>query len=476
MGYLRPVLRISGMAVMLVSTYELGHQPVHIASPAAALRAAGIETVCVDLSVEELDIDSVKAIDAIAFSVPMHTAMRLAVGAARKVKELRPDLPIAFYGLYADVGSELNHGSVVDAIFCGEYEAPMVDWALGSTEPGPVMVSLGKSEFLVPDRRGLPPLETYARLEHQGEARIAAAVEASHGCRHRCKHCPIPAVYDGRLRVVGHDVVLGDIAQVVALGAQHVTFTDADFLNAPAYSLGLLREAHASYPELTFDVTVKVEHILEHRDLWPEMARLGVLFTVSAFETVDDRTLEILAKGHTVSDMSEAVDVMNDAGIHLRPTWLPFVPWTTPQDIASIVRFLDAHDLAPSVDPVQMAIKLLVPEGSLLLSQPEMARHLRHFDAAGLTWVWEFASPETELLQKELDQIAAAASDCKEDTHTTLSAMRRVISSSARVDLGDQPPFDKPVPRLSESWFCCAEPTVGQASVIDSIAIGKRPR
>ncbi len=464
------------MAVLLVSTYELGHQPIHLASPAAALKAAGVETFCLDLSVDGFDPSILDAVDAVAFSVPMHTAMRLAVGAATRVRELRPGLEIAFYGLYADVGKERNLGPVTDVIFCGEYEQALVAWATGQGRVDqPVVVNLGKTEFLVPDRSGLPGLDRYARLEHDGRARLAAAVEASHGCRHRCRHCPIPAVYDGRMRIVGQATVLGDIDQLASMGAEHITFSDPDFLNAPAYSMGLLRAAHAAHPELTFDVTVKVEHILDHRELWPEMAELGVLFVVSAFESVDDTTLQILDKGHTVEDMSEAVAVIRDAGVHLRPTWLPFLPWTTPDDVAGIFRFLASEGLSASVDPVQMAIKVLIPEGSLLVERPEMMPHLTHFDPEALTWRWKFESPEADRLQKELDRIAADASDCQQDTHTTLLEMWETASSLTGQDLGALTQSQVQVPRLSESWFCCAEPTVGQATAVGSIVMGRRP-
>ena len=227
-------------------------------------------------------------------------------------------------------------------------------------------------------------------LEWAGEARLAAAVEATHGCRHRCRHCPIPVLYDGRLRVVGVEPVLADIASLAADGVQHVTFADPDFFNAPRYSLDILREAHAAHPALTFDVTVKVEHILAHRDLWPEVAELGVLFVTSAFESVDESTLAILDKGHTVSDMREAVTVAGAAGIHLRPTWLPFLPWTRPDDIADLVRFLDQEQLWAVTDPVQLSIKLLLPEGSLLEAHPAITPHLIRYDAPSLTWALGF--------------------------------------------------------------------------------------
>lgn len=462
------------MRILLVSTYELGHQPIHLASPAAALTRDGHDVVCIDLSVEDADFSVLDGVDAIAFSVPMHTAMRLAITTASSIREVRPAIPIAFYGLYADVGRERTLGTVTDAIFCGEYEPSLRSWvaSLNGAEQSPlVQIHLGKSDFVVPKRDLLPGLGEYARLEYDGQTRLVGAVEASHGCRHRCRHCPIPAVYDGRLRVLGEDLVVADIAQLVAEGAEHITFADADFLNAPAYSLSVLRHSHQDFPDLTYDVTVKVEHIINHRDLWEEMASLGVLFVISAFESVDDRTLEILEKGHTVRDMTEAVEILRDAGIYSRPTWLPFLPWTKPGEIAELFQFLDTNDLAGAIDPVQLAIRVLIPEGSLLADHPAMKPHLRSFDPEALTWVWEFEDAGSALLQKELDRIAAEASDCKEDAGDTLSVMRSIVSDISGVHLGKQTPVGS-VPRLSESWFCCAEPTVGQATVVSGISFG----
>lgn len=462
------------MRILLVSTYELGHQPIHLASPAAALTRDGHEVGCIDLSVEDADFSVLDEIDAIAFSVPMHTAMRLAITTASRIREARPEIPIAFYGLYADVGRERTLGTITDAIFCGEYEPSLRSWVSSLIGPAPsplVQIHLGKSDFEVPKRDLLPGLDEYARLEYEGQARLVGAVEASHGCRHRCRHCPIPAVYDGRLRVLGEELVVADIAQLVAAGAEHITFADADFLNAPAYSLSVLRRSHQDFPDLTYDVTVKVEHIINHRDLWEEMASLNVLFVISAFESVDDRTLEILDKGHTVRDMTEAVGVLRESGIYLRPTWLPFLPWTKPAEIAGLFQFLDTNDLAGAIDPVQLAIRVLIPEGSLLVDHPAMKPHLSHFDPEALTWAWEFEDIESARLHKELDRIAAEASDCKEDAGDTLTAMRSIISDISGIELGEQKTVGM-VPRLSESWFCCAEPTVGQATAISGISFG----
>ncbi len=466
------------MRLLLVSTYELGHQPVHLALPAAELSATGIEVELLDLSIAPFDVAVLEGVDAVAFSVPMHTAMRLAIEVASMVRMARPELPIAFYGLYAAVGRDGTVGRVADLLISGEYLPALKAWAgaisNGGEPPQGVVLGLDRPTSIVPDRTTLPSNDGYARLEWEGEARVAAAVEASHGCRHRCRHCPIPVVYDGRIRLAGLEPVLADIANLVADGVEHVTFADPDFFNAPRYSTDILHAAHDAYPDLTFDVTVKVEHILAHSSVWPELSRLGLLFVVSAFESVDERTLHILDKGHTVEDMTGAVRVLRESSVHVRPTWLPFLPWTHPDHLVGMVEFIDSHQLWSAMDPVQMAIKLLIPEGSLLEEHPAVTPFLRSYDPMTLTWAWEFEHAASELMHKELDAIAAEGSDCGAEAAETLGLMRVAIARGAGVDLGPMPGLGEPTPRLTESWFCCAEPTAGQA-IAAGLSIGRVP-
>src|SRR3989440_1991343 len=319
------------MRLLLVSTYELGHQPLHVASPAAALRRAGHDVRCVDRSVERWDRAAVDWAEAVAFSVPMHTAMRLAMRAAQAVRRARPGLPICFYGLYAPVSRDLTLGRLADRLIAGEYEPALVAWA--SSGAGGETTDLGRHGFDVPARDLLPPLQTYAHLALGGEERLVGYVEASHGCVHKCRHCPVPVVYDGRIRVVPEDVVLADVEQLVAMGARHITFGDPDFLNGRKHSLSVVRAMHERFPDLTFDCTTKVEHILEFAGVWPELARDGCLFVTSALECMNDAILARLDKGHTRADAANAVALLREHGVELRPSFLPFTPWTTGQDL-----------------------------------------------------------------------------------------------------------------------------------------------
>jgi radical SAM superfamily enzyme YgiQ (UPF0313 family) len=424
--------------VLLVSTYELGHQPLHVASPAAALRAAGHEVRCLDLSVEQWRAADVDWAERVAFSVPMHTAMRLAVRAAEAVRQVRPALPICFYGLYAPVSRDRTLGRVADRLIAGEYEPALVRWASGAgdAEPEP-LIQLGRGSFELPARDLLPPLEHYAHLALGGEERLVGYVEASHGCVHMCRHCPIPSVYDGRIRIVAADTVLADIEQLVAMGARHITFGDPDFLNGRKHSLAIVRAMHDRFPELTFDCTTKVEHVLEFAHLWPELAACGCLFVVTAVEILNDEILARLDKGHTARQASDAVALLREHGIEPRPSLMPFTPWTTHEDVEDVIRWIERHDLVGNVDPVQLSIRLLVPEGSLLLEHADWER--THYDPDALCWQW---GSELDGLQAEVSAIAERGGGFGE--------IREAVLGEPQILAGSV----EGRPRLTEPWFC----------------------
>ncbi len=448
------------MRVLLISTYELGHQPLHVASPAAALRARGHLVGCVDTSVEGWDPSRIDDVDAVAISVPMYTAMRLALDIARTVRVRHPALPICLYGLYAGVAHHTTLGVLADRVIAGEYETALCDWADGLRDTA--IIHLARAPRALPDRDLLLPLEKYARLLVHGEERLAAAVQASHGCASRCRHCPVPAVYDGRIRLVAPDTFGGDIDQAVALGAAHITFADPDFLNGPHHSLRVIRAMHDRHPDLTFDVTTKIELILRYRQLWDELAAAGCLFVTTALECVDDHILAILDKGHTAADAGEAVTVLRAAGIEPRPSLLPFTPWTSPDGLADLVEFVIDHDLVDNIDPVHWTIRLLIPDGSLLLDHPDLAGHLDGYDADLLGWQWHAAHPGLDELQRDLARSVEDAVIAGTDGRETFEQLSRKIARVAGRSPRRLPAERRSGPRLSETWFCCAEPTCKQ--------------
>jgi radical SAM superfamily enzyme YgiQ (UPF0313 family) len=453
---------------LLISTYELGHQPLHVASPAAALRRAGHEVRCLDLSVQPWDPGALEWAQAIGFSVPMHTAMRLALTAGRRVRREHPGLPICFYGLYATVSRELVEGELAARVIAGEYEPALTAWVdelSASRAPAPApsaerpVIHLQRGTFDPPARELLPGLEQYARLAIAGEERLVGYVEASHGCVHRCRHCPVPTIYDGRIRVVGADTVLRDIERLADMGARHITFGDPDFLNGWRHSVAIVRTVHERFPELTFDCTTKVEHVLEHPGIWEEMRASGCLFVICALESVNDEILVRLDKGHTTAEAVRALNLLRQHGIETRPSFMPFTPWTTPRDVLEIVDFVAAHDLVANVDPVQYTIRLLVPEGSLLLEREDVREHLGTYEPERLSYPWRSADAASDQLQGRLSALVQQSAAAQESTGLTFARVRAAVREAT-----GEPNVPEPEaiamgstegrPRLTEPWFC----------------------
>ncbi|MBI3072117.1 MAG: radical SAM protein [Deltaproteobacteria bacterium] len=446
--------------VVLVSCYELGHQPLAIASVVPHFIEAGFQPVCVDVSTERFDPAAVSRARFVAISVPMHTALRIGVRVAEEVRRVNGSAQIAFFGLYAALNHEFLLGRYGDACLGGETDGPLVALAK-RLEAGESHEQLGamskvhleRPRFFLPVRDGLPPLRRYARLEKGGQQILAGAVEASRGCLHRCRHCPITPIYNGRFFVVPEEIVLSDIAALVARGAGHITFADPDFLNGPTHAVRIARVLHARWPALSFDFTAKVEHLLRHAVLATEFAALGCAFVVTAVESFSDVVLENLKKGHTRDGAIAALRMVRQAGISVHPSFVPFTPWTTRGDYVTMLDLLEAEDLVDSVDPIQLAIRLLVPPRSALLSEPVMTSYLGPVDRENFVVPWRHPDPSMDTLQSEVVAMVADAVARGEAPATTFRAVKRLASAGSDRTL-DFVPHREPPPRLTEPWFC----------------------
>jgi len=446
--------------------------------PLGFMRRAGFEAETMDVSVECVDTEKISRARFAGISVPMHTALRLGLKIAQQIRRLSPDCHICFYGLYASLNADYLLNTVADSVIGGEVEETITNLIKAIDEGEFIEVEgvttkkqrslpvLARLNFAEPDRSALPSIERYARLDYRGEHRLAGYTEASRGCLHLCTHCPIPPVYNGRFFVVPQSVVLEEVRKLVAEGARHITFGDPDFLNGPTHSLRIAQAMHAEFPEITFDFTAKVEHILKHRDLMPEFARSGCLFIVSAVESLSDTVLTNLEKGHTRRDVSESLEILRQSGITLRPSFVAFTPWTSIDDYIELLDFIEASGLIDHVDPVQYALRLLIPPGSLLLEREETRQWIGPLDQESFSYRWSHSDARMDTLHKDVTAAVEQAARRNEDTAETFYRIRELAYSlknevppERRMKLS---PLRRRPPKLTEAWFCCAEPTEDQ--------------
>lgn len=454
------------MKIVLISTYELGRQPFGLVSPAAWLRAAGHEVACLDLTRQQLDEAAIRAADAIAIYLPMHTATRLAAKLLPSLRDKNPSARICCYGLYAPMNAAYLQSLGVEKLIGGEFERELVAWAAGPSLNGasPSVVSLERLAFQLPDRAGLPPMEKYAHLVlPQGGYKVVGSTEASRGCKHLCRHCPIVPVYKGVFRIIPREVVLEDVRRQVAAGAQHISFGDPDFFNGIGHAVPLMETFHREFPSVTYDVTIKIEHLRKHENLLPKLRDTGCLFVISAVESVDDEILAKLDKGHTRADVIEVARKFRELGLTFHPTFVPFTPWTTTEGYLDLLRVVQEEELLENVAPVQLGIRLLIPEGSRLLELHDTREIIGSFDAESLTYPWVNPDSSLDALSAKVQEIAAASDAAKWTRSRTFAAIWRAAHDAA----GLRAPEIKnsaagAVPFLSEPWYCCAEPTKDQ--------------
>jgi hypothetical protein len=290
----------------------------------------------------------------------------------------------------------------------------------------------------------------------------AAAVEASRGCLHVCRHCPLTPVYKGRFLAIPVETVLQDVAAVVAAGAGHISFADPDFLNGPTHALRVAEKVHERYPHLTLDFTAKVEHLVRHADLLPRLAEWGALFVVSAVESLNDRILIHLDKGHDRAAVGQALAAVRRAGMVLRPTLIPFTPWSTATDYGDLLCWLGDEDLAEAVDPVQMSLRLLVPPGSPLATHPAMTPFLDGLAPHDFAWRWRHPDGRMDRLQQRVSEVVAAAAGGDDSPHRVHRRIARAAAdilpqgrtAAALSGLAEPPRHRGGWPRLTEPWFC----------------------
>jgi radical SAM superfamily enzyme YgiQ (UPF0313 family) len=459
--------------VLLISTYDLGRQPFGLASAAAALEAEGVPVVCADLSRDPLPEAAVHESALIAFFLPMHTATRLALPVIDRVRALNPRATLCAYGLYAPLNATILELRGVTEIIGGEFEDelaalarrtlhdapehPVAEHAArGTSDVARAFTNVPRVRFRVPVRHSLPALDRYASLQSGTEVRTVGYTEASRGCKHLCRHCPIVPVYNGRFRIVPPDIVLEDVRQQVAAGARHISFGDPDFFNGPRHAMEIVRRVAAEFPGVSYDVTIKVEHLIAQASLLSSLRATGCAFVTSAVESVDDEILARLEKGHTAADFERAVSLCRSAGLVLSPTFVAFTPWTTMAGYCELLQTIDRLELVDHVAPIQLAIRLLIPEGSRLLELDEVRALAGPFDERSLTYRWAHREPAVDRLQQTLASLVGQRLTA--GRRELFAEIWRIAHDAAsitpleRQDSGLLP--RAAVPYLNEPWYC----------------------
>jgi hypothetical protein len=247
---------------------------------------------------------------------------------------------------------------------------------------------------------------------------------------------------------------MADIRAQVTAGAQHITFGDPDFFNGPTHALAIVDRLARECPGVSYDVTIKVEHLRQHAAALPRLRDTGCAFVTSAVESFDDEVLGKLEKGHTHADVVEVAAHCQAIGLALSPTFVAFTPWTTVERYCGQLREIGRLALVPAISPIQYAIRLLIPQGSRMLELPDVRARIQRFDPKSLTHVWRHEDPRVDALQQQLEQLVGSR------LNAPRGDMFARVWDIAHAAAGLTPPAREPllsraaVPYLNEPWYC----------------------
>lgn len=401
---------------LVVSSFEGGYQPNTALSAYTALRNAGYhDTAFHDAYVDGLPDDLFDDADVVAVSVPLFDSLQAGLQLSEMIRARRPDAKIVFFGQYATLNAARLPGKYGDYAVVGEWEQPLVNLArhLSTGEaldkvglvnardaaagmiPNPYIV---RKKITLSDRSVAPPLHKYPQPHVEKmlgrKDLIVGGVESTRGCHHKCTYCSVYAAYDGKVIPIEDDIVLQEVRNLVAQGMNHLTFTDAEFFNAKNQGLRLLRTLHAEFPDLTYDFTTRVDHILEYQDVLREMKDLGVRFITSALEFPTQMVLDVVSKEITIDDIELAIKTLREIGIRLSPTFIMFNPWVGKEDLAAFKEFIRRNELDDVVDPIQYETRLHLYKGSPLLSRASTAG--LQLDEFEFHYEWKHPDPSVD--------------------------------------------------------------------------------
>ena len=433
------------MKILLTSFYDLGKQPKIIAEIVDRYNSAEIDFDFFDFSVEDQNKD-LENYDVLGIYAPMHTATILSI---EYIKDKKLPNKMFTFGLYGSVLEDFNSS----IRYIKDIESDELALFLEINDDH--QFSLKNN---IPNRQIFPDISNYAHLVDGSNNIIAGSVETTYGCKHSCTHCPVPISFNGTFKTYSLEKIISDVENQVNQGAKHISFNDPDFFNGPIHALKILESLNKKFPTITYDSTIKVEHIIKYKKYFKELSSLNMVFVISAFETTNDLVLSILEKNHTSNDLNTSIEISQDFGIDVRPTWMPFSPWTELNDLSNIVNLIEKYKLRETVDPIQLTIKLLIPKHSLIIKKPEINKYLGNYEKNSLSFKWDYENNDVEKLQSSLFDFILHNSEL--DEHKQYLGMVNIIEKFTDTELLKNSTYDfKNVPKLSETWFCCAEPS-----------------
>lgn len=405
--------------IMLASTYEAGFQPISVGTAAAHLLKHGFNPICLDTFVDYPEESAFADVDLLAISLQLFQSVEASVELAKMARRANPTMIIAMFGQHANIHAERLVGKYCDYVIRGDWEPAIVGLARkvrgeevelelpGLCQPGHISAPyIHRDDYLPPARHLLPELLKYNYQEFEkfqndpSKRKVVANVETARGCHHACTYCSVFAATGRKVNIIPQDVVMADIRQVVEMGASHICFVDADFINSKVHGLNVVRQMHKEFPHLSFDITTRADHILDNKETLLELRDLGLEFVTSALEFPTQRVLDAVDKELTMEQVDQAIAYCHEIGVKMNPTFIMFNPWVNLEDLMYFREWIERVGLAQTVDPVQFETRLYLYKGSPLLNNEDIKK-LELTEEGEFKVEWKHSDPRVDQLFRE---------------------------------------------------------------------------
>ena len=398
--------------VALISTYETGFQPLIISTAAAAFLRNDINPAVYDLYLGKSDRNGIMDHEFYGIGLTLFDSLQGSVSIAAEIRAENPDAHICFYGPYAELNKErlLRYGN---SCILGDWERPLVrlsqavlsgngkDWTqvpqVYSFANREVKFEFDRSFCVVPARHLLPPLHTYTNtfIENILDRKMVVGnVETTRGCHHKCKFCSVYATSATRVKFTDTEVIMADVEQLVNQGMEHITFVDAEFINNIKFSLDIVNRIHDKYPQLTYDFTTRIDHVVEHEAAIPQFKETGCIAITTSIEFPRKDILDRLEKDITLSHILNGMEILKKNEIKVHTTFVTFNPWTDLEGLMSLSQFIKENNLEDVIDPIQYETRLHLYKGSPLLKDSTLAELILH--EQDFHYEWEHPDPQVE--------------------------------------------------------------------------------
>ncbi|MGX7829112.1 arsinothricin biosynthesis radical SAM protein ArsL [Actinokineospora sp. 24-640] len=399
---------------LVVSPFEAEMQPLVSACAAAALRDAGAEVSAWDAHVFPRP-EPVGRFDLVLIGVGQYEGLERGLALAKRLRAEDKATYVVTFGQYAQMNSG-EFTAVCDGVLFDEPEKvadALVAAAAGSIELSAVPALLGRHGLnpKPPNRRmkwSLPARELFPSIVHYGSHHtpfgLMGNIEATRGCHHKCTYCSVFGAYDGGVAPIDIEPVVADALQLAEEGVRHFCFIDAEFFNSRKLGLEVVERVTAEVGPCTFEMTTRVDHILDYTAELERLVELGLRRVTSALEFPSDRILRIFDKGIDMVDTRRAITEAARIGFEINPTFIPFTPWTGYDELLTFEDFLVETGLSKTTHPTALQTRLLLFKGSPLLGSPWMDG-IETVDR-GFYVEWKHPDPRVEALWVERRQNA----------------------------------------------------------------------